>query len=114
MKIIKFIYTNTFNKLHKIQIANFKSIYRLQPMLAKGYRHAAGNFVPSNNKPLLREPNALILPDFLMIFPLTVWVIRLRLKIIKNSVRISTLGTLATIQLLFLGLSILRGHNSKF
>jgi hypothetical protein len=32
-------------------------------------------------------------------------VIRLRLKIIKKPRRISTLGTLATIQLLFLGLS---------
>ena len=50
---------------------------------------------------------ALIVREILTIFYFTVWVIRLQQKIVKISRTISTLTTLATIQLRFLGLSTL-------
>ena len=55
MKMIEFIYTIIFNKLHKIHMGNLKSIYQLHPILVKGYRHAVGNFVPSHKEPLVEN-----------------------------------------------------------
>jgi len=44
-----------YNVLLKLFVASQKSIYWLKPRLAKGYKGVPGNFVPSCEKPLLKN-----------------------------------------------------------